>query len=191
MDILFTNFNHHYLMINSAKKFLVLFFMLIGFFGFAQENSDEIHHHSISILLGHTTIFQGFENGERKTESEPSWAINYNYMFNDKWALGLHNDIIIENFVVEKTSGDEILERNTPITSLIVGTYKIFDGFGVELGGGLEFDKNESFGVARIGAEYGIEITKHNLEVLISLDYDIVIDAYDGLNIGIGIAKLF
>lgn len=181
-------------MINNIKKTLIFSSLLIGFFSFAQEekeNPEEFHHHSISILIGHTTIFQGFENGKRKIESEPSWAINYNYAFNEKWAVGLHNDIIIENFVVEKTSGDEILERNTPITSLIVATYKIFNGFRVELGGGLEFDENESFGVARIGAEYGIEITKHNLEVLFSLDYDIVIDAYDGLNIGIGIAKLF
>ncbi|WP_250435535.1 hypothetical protein [Hanstruepera flava] len=181
-------------MINNIKKNLILSFLFASFLGFSQEeksNPEEFHRHSISILIGHTTIFQGFENGKRKIESEPSWAINYNYAFNEKWAIGIHSDIIIENFVVEKTSGDEILERNTPITSLIVGTCKIFDGFGVELGGGLEFDKNESFGVARIGAEYGIEIIKHNLEVLLSLDYDIVIDAYDGLNIGIGIAKLF
>ncbi|WP_223034623.1 hypothetical protein [Hanstruepera marina] len=168
----------------------IILFVSANSFG-QEEGPEDFNHHSISLLISHTTIFQGFENGKRKTESEPSWSLNYNYMFNKKWALGLHNDIIIENFVVEKTSGDEILERNTPITSVIVGTYKIFENFGVELGGGLEFDKNESFGVARIGAEYGIEIPKHKLEVLLSLDYDIVIDAYDGLNIGIGIAKLF
>lgn len=181
-------------MISNIKILLVLPSLFITYFGFAQEeheNSEEFHHHSVSILISHTSIFQGYKEGKRNIQSEPSWALNYNYAFNEKWSIGLHNDIIIETFEVEKTSGNEILERNTPIASVIVGSYELFKGFGIELGAGMEFDENESFGIARIGAEYGIELPKHNLKLLLGLDYDIVIDAYDSINIGFGIAKLF
>lgn len=180
--------------LNKVLFSLLLFIYFIGNIQ-GQDNegklANEFHHHSVSILISHTSIFQGYKDGKRNIQSEPSWAVNYNYAFNEKWSIGLHNDIIIESFEVEKTSGNEILERNTPIASVIIGSYEVFEGFGIELGAGMEFDENESFGIARIGAEYGIELPKHNLELLLGLDYDIVIDAYDSFNIGFGIAKLF
>lgn len=182
-------------MITNAKKQLVLpFFILIGFFGFSQdefEDSEEFHHHSIAVLINHTTIFEGLKGGEKTAISVPSWALDYSYSFNEKWSLGLHNDIIIENFLIEKSSDGETIERNTPIASVIVGAYKLTEHFGVELGAGMEFEKDENFALARIGAEYAIEIPKHNLEVLFALDYDIIFEAYNSFNIGFGIAKLF
>ncbi|TYA52406.1 hypothetical protein [Formosa maritima] len=181
-------------MIINVKNLLVLPFLLIGFFGFAQEepeNSDEFHHHSIAVIINHTTIFQGLIDGEKKAVFVPSWALDYSYSFNEKWALGLHNDIIIENFLIKKYSDGETLERNTPIASVIVGSYKLTKQFGIELGAGMEFDEDENFALARIGAEYAIEIPKHNLEMLFAIDYDLIFDAYSSINIGFGIAKLF
>lgn len=181
-------------MINNIKKTLIFSFLTIGFIGFAQEekeNSDDFHHHSIAVLINHTTIFKGLKGGEKTAISVPSWALDYSYSFNEKWSLGLHNDIIIENFLIEKSSDGEAIERNTPIASVIVGSYKLTEHFGVELGAGMEFEKDENFVLARIGAEYAIEIPKHNLEVLFALDYDIIFEAYNSFNIGFGIAKLF
>ena len=176
------------------KKLKILFFLCFGVLSYAQEhieNHETTHKHSIGLLISHSTIFEGIESGEKSTISVPSWAINYNYIFNVKWSIGLHNDIIIENFLIEKTSDGEVIERKTPITSIIVGTYKITEHFGIELGAGMEFEREENFGVARLGAEYSIEIPKHNLEVLFGLDYDFVFGAYNTLNIGFGLAKLF
>ncbi len=170
--------------------FAIALLFCLNSFG-QEEESKEFKHHSISVLLSHSIIFEGVENGEKTAVSLPSWALNYNYNFNEKWAIGLHNDIIIEDFVIEKTKDDEIIERSTPIASLIVGTYKITEGLGIEIGAGMEFEKDENFGLARIGAEYGIEIPKFNMEVLLGFDYDIIFDAYNSINLGIGIAKRF
>lgn len=177
------------------KKTICVCLFLASILAYSQEEEteiiDEFHHHSVSILISHTSIFQGYKNGKRNIQSVPSWALDYNYSFNEKWSIGLHNDIILESFEVEELSDNKILERETPITTVIVGTYEIFEGFGIELGAGMEFDKNESFGLVRIGAEYGIEIPKHNLEFLLGIDYDVAIDAYDSFNIGFGLAKRF
>lgn len=177
------------------KKFVFVSFLLMSILGHGQEHEveehEEFNHHSISILISHTLIAEGIKDGEKSIVSVPSWAINYNYRFSEKWAIGLHNDMIIENFVIEKTSDNEIVERSIPIASLLVGSYKITEHFSLEIGGGMEFEKNENFGVARIGAEYGIEIPNKKLEVLLALDYDIIFDAYNSFNIGVGIAKLF
>jgi len=177
------------------KNILNTIFFFMTFLSYSQEHKvnehEEINHHSISFLISHTIITEGIENNEKTLVSVPSWAINYNYSFNEKWAIGLHNDIIIEDFVIEKNKDEEIIERSTPIASIIVGTYKIIEGFGIELGVGMEFEKSENFGVARIGAEYGIEIPNKKLEVLFAIDYDILFDAYNSFNLGIGIAKLF
>lgn len=178
------------------RNFIYILVFFISFGVFSQENietekDEEFHHHSIALFLNHTRINEGFSDGKKNAFSVPSWALNYNYAFNEKWEIGLHNDIIIENFQVESTSGGEIIERKKPITSVIVGIYKITKAFGVEFGGGMEFDKDKNFGLARIGVEYGIEIPKPKLEVLFVMDYDIIFDAYNSFTVGIGIAKLF
>ena len=176
------------------KKLKILFFLCFGVLSYAQEHNEShetSHKHSIGVLLSHSTIFEGVDGGEKSTISVPSWAINYNYILNEKWAIGLHNDIIIESFLIEKTSNGEVIERETPIASIVVGVYKITNNFGIELGAGMEFEREENFGVARLGAEYGIEIPKHKLEVLFGLDYDFIFGAYNTLNIGFGLAKLF
>jgi len=178
--------------LNKLSCFCLILFSLNAY---SQEKESELHeefnHHSVSILISHTIITEGIKDGKRSTISVPSWALNYNYRFNEKWSIGWHNDIIIEDFVIEKNSGNEIIERSVPVAALIVGTYKFTKSFGIEIGGGMEFEKNENFGVARIGAEYGIEIPSKNLEVLFAIDYDILFDAYNSFNFGIGIAKLF
>ena len=175
---------------NTSEKLIYFMFLFISINCFGQEETTEdFSHHSIAILISHTIITEAIEGDEKTTLSVPSWAISYNYSFNEKWAIGLHNDIIIENFEIEKNSGEEVIERTTPITSVIVGTYEIIKGVSVELGAGMEFDKDENFGLIRIGAEYGI--AKPKLEVLFAMDYDIIFDAYNSFSIGFGIAKLF
>ena len=179
---------------NNRLFFVLSIFICFNSFGqeeFIPEQDETFYHHSVAILINHTTLFGVVSDGDKTAVTVPSWAINYNYAFNEKWALGLHSDIIIEKFIIEENSGGDSIEREIPISSLIVGTYKIIKGLGLELGIGMEFEKNENFAVARIGAEYGLEIPKHKLEVLFGVDYDIIFNAYNSFNIGFGIAKLF
>lgn len=156
------------------------------------ENEEELNHHSISFFIKHTYISQGIQDGNRKWLISPAWGIDYNYIFNEKWSLGLHTDIIAEEFIVEREGiEDNFLERDFPVATVIVGSYKISERFGFALGLGMEWEKNESLELARLGVEYSLPLHAFDMEVLFSFNYDTLFNAYDTFDFGIGIAKLF
>lgn len=171
-----------------------------------QEEHHEGHHkkHAISFVISHTHIRSGVKNNSGDNWiALPSLGINYNYSFNEKWAIGLHNDIIIEEFVVEdpnKNSSLELhineesevegIERSHPIASAIMLTYKPYEHIALLVGGGMEFSKEEDFALIRLGLEFPFQIP-NDWEIFGALSYDININAYNGFTFGFGIAKLF
>ena len=155
---------------------------------------DEVSmlRHSIAFLVSHTHITKGIRNGDTESISVPSFGINYNYRLAEKWAIGLHTDIIIEEFVVERRIFEEgRLERERPVATILAGTYKITEGLGLVAGFGAEWEKSENFALIRLGTDYGFHIPGPGMEVIIGLNYDILVDSYNSVNFGIGIAKLF
>ncbi len=170
-----------------------------------QEEHHEGHHkkHAISLVISHTHIKSGVKNETGDNwMALPSFGINYNYSFNEKWAIGLHNDIIIEEFIVEdknhegeihaKSEEVEIpgIDRGRPIASAVMLTYKPHEHIALLAGGGMEFSKHENFALIRFGVEFPFHIP-NDWEVLGVMSYDINIDAYNGFTFGFGIAKLF
>lgn len=158
------------------------------------NHETEMHHkHSLSVLLAHVHIGNGSEGGAIRGIQRPSWMIAYNYHFNEKWSLGLHGDIILETFFVERegSSGEgetpELLERDYPISLVGAGTFKPIEHLGIILGGGLEFDESESFGLVRFGLEPNLMLSER-IELILNLSYDIKIDGYNNWNLGFGIA---
>jgi hypothetical protein len=202
------------------RKLFYLFFFLILCFVIptrAQESGKkkEIHHeqeteqhpshhkkHVLSASINHTIIFSGVKNGETQTSVfVPSFGLNYTYFFNNKWALGLHNDIILEDFLVKgesssepatKSSDEEItvIERGRPVSMAIMAIYKPIQNLGIMAGAGMEFSSHEDYAVIRFGLEAPVHLPQ-NWEVYGTITYDIMIDAYTSLTYGIGIAKLF
>jgi hypothetical protein len=199
------------------KVILLLFILSAVFCGsvFAQEhdkhessaNDHASHHsehkkHAISASVNHTMIFNALKNGENPANiTLPSFGLNYTYFINEKWRIGLHSDIIIEDFVVKESSSNssdddqhdgEIvgIERGTPIASCIVGIYKPLPYLGFLAGFGREFSSHEDFTVIRFGIEAPYHLPK-NWELFGVVTYDINIDAYQSLTYGIGIGKLF
>jgi hypothetical protein len=174
-----------------------LFFSLLLFFCITYSNAQEHEEnkeftekkHSIALVLGHTQITEGVEDGNKKWISVPSWGIDYNYEINEKWAIGLHNDIIVESFIVEHNDGTEI-ERSSPFASTIVGIFKPCKHFSFVLGAGGEFSKEENLFLIKAGIEYGYRIHE-NWELVANITNDLKIDAYNSWNIGIGIARKF
>lgn len=170
-------------------------------------HSNEAHHtvhkkHLISASINHTVIFSGVKNGNASSITLPSFGLNYTYFFNEKWAIGLHNDIIMEDFLVKQSStaqsfsnnneNDEIqvIERGNPISAAIMVIYKPLPFLGVMAGAGREFSSHEDFTVIRFGIEAPLHLPNY-WEMFGVLTYDINIDAYQSLTYGIGIAKLF
>ena len=107
--------------------------------------------HAISASVNHTMIFNALKDGDDPVNiTLPSFGLNYTYFINEKWRIGLHSDIIIEDFVVKESAssalnddhdGGEIqgIERGTPIASCIVGIYKPLPYLGILAGFGREF----------------------------------------------------
>lgn len=123
-----------------------------------------------------------------------SVGINYNYKFNPKWAIGLHNDIVTEDYAVEEhlKSGSEnkVIERAFPLASAIVASFKPGKYLSYMLGTGGEFAHTGSFFLIRVGVEYGCHIAS-KWELNANLVNDIKINAYNSFAYGIGITRVF
>ena len=84
--------------------FIVFYLFFISLSAQEHENSEhqEEEHasskkHAISFAFSHTHINSAKENDKGSNWIvAPSFGLNYNYIFNPKWAIGLHSDIIIE-----------------------------------------------------------------------------------------------
>jgi len=181
------NKNHTLLLITAV------FFMSFG--AQAQTNSktqEEVHfQHSLALVISHTQINEGKdENGNKQWLSLPSWGINYNYRLTERCLVGLHTDIVAEDFVVESQSrSNEFIERFYPVASAIVGSYKL-DSFHIMFGPGVEFAKEENFFLVRAGVEYNLKINI-NYELLANIKNEFKFNAYNSWAIGLGIARIF
>jgi hypothetical protein len=120
----------------------------------------------------------------------PVWGFNYDYWINPKIGFGLHNSIILQQYKIEKSNEDIIIERSFPL--IITGEFlvKPVKHFTVSVGAGRELEKHESFTVVNIGIEYGVELPQ-GWELSINLLYDNKIDAYDSWMLGVGFSKMF
>lgn len=156
-----------------------------------EEHSQEHPHakHMISVEIGHTHLSEGVRAGEKQWITVPSWAINYNYSLTDKWKVGLHTDIIIENFEVEAHGDSETIERSKPVSVVGIIGYKPLHHLGVGMGVGFEYAPEETFTVIRLGIEPGFPIN-HKWEAVFSMVYDIKIDAYNSWSMGVGFARI-
>ena len=196
----------------KRHTFLILLFAMNLSVLFAQheEHPDEIQHeenhqfkhHFIGLSIGHTHVQSGFKDGDSKWLVLPSFGLTYAYAFNHKWAIALHNEVIVEEFVV-KGSGSEggddhggvdsetaVIERGRPVSVAVVGIYKIQKHINLLLGGGMEFSEHEDFALVKIGADFPYHFG-NNWELFGTLSADIMIDGYDSFSFGFGLAKLF
>lgn len=187
-----------YPMLSIPGGWTCVFFVLLTCFQInckAQESEQEhsFHpHHQLGVVLSHAHVFEGIgEDGKRNVLSLASWGLDYNYIFHPKWAVGLHTDLIIEDFKVKKAFGDdEVIERSYPVAPAAMAIYKPGEHWSFLIGMGGEFAKEENFVLTRIGIEYGAELSK-GWELAASFGYDLKWDAYDTWTIGIGISKVF
>ncbi len=164
--------------------------------GYCQDTAHHAFHkhHMLTVIVGHTQVSQGLDaTGDRKWLSLPSWAINYNYKFSPKWALGLHNDIVVETFEVEqhlKSGSVETIERSYPITTAAVASYKPGKNFSYMFGLGGEFAHTKNLFLIRVGVDYGYHFHK-NWEVNVSLVNDLKVNAYNSFAFGLGVTRIF
>ncbi len=195
-----------------SKNIVISLFFLVPVICLIAQENQEGHQldasekkHAISFMISHTHIKSGVDNETGDDWiSSPSFAINYNYWITKKLGIGLHNDIIVEEFVINKNSENKSLtssvnlkeseidgiKRSHPIASALMLSYKPIEHLSLMVGGGMEFSKEENFSLVRLGLEAPFEIPG-GWEIFGSFTFDINIDAYNSLAFGFGIAKLF
>jgi hypothetical protein len=161
--------------------------------GQENEASEFKPRHSLLLAIGHAHVFEGRDaEGNKSVLGLPMWAFDYNFQFSKKWMIGLHTDIIVETFKVEKhlESGEEgeVVERSRPIAPALMAMYKPGRHWSFGLGMGGEFAEGENYVLTRAAVEYGVELPS-NWEVGAGIQYDFRWEAYDTWTIGIGFIK--
>lgn len=177
------------------RKTIVLIGLLLVILGtsFAQEKPEKEEgnkgFHQISFMLSHSHIGEGVVNGSKRNISAPSLGFDYNYWFQNKWAVGLHTDLITESFKIEDNGG-VILDRSTPFAVVPAVSFKPKNHSVFVLGMGKEFAKEGNFNITRFGYEYSFELPK-KFELSFAFTYDKKWEAYDIWSVGIIVSKLF
>jgi len=168
-------------------------FLLTSFLAVAQEHENENEHESfkhfrISPVISHTFIPTTTVEGD-ETVIVPTIGLDLEYWLNEKWGIGLHNDLELETFEIEKEEGI-FIEKEFPLVLTLDALYKYDEHWVFVLGTGVEFEKNENLFIMRAGVEYEIEFGNH-WDVSPTIVYDHRSDSSSTWGIGIGIGKRF
>jgi hypothetical protein len=161
----------------------------------AQEfevEEETANYHRLTLVMGHAYVPGGFKDGEKQWLTLGSWGFDYDYWFHPQWAVGVHSDIVVENFEIEQSGEGEmegILGRSSPLASALVGIFKPGEHLTILLGAGGEFAKEETLFLLRAGLEYGWELPGE-WELGISLMNDLKVDAYNSWTLGVGVSKI-
>lgn len=156
------------------------------------EGKDEASpHHRLTLLMANAFI-PAADNiaGQNSVFIVPAWGINYDYWLNHKIGFGVHNTLILQQYKIEKSREDIIIERSFPVVVTGEILYKPLENLTVSAGAGRELEKHESFTVVNLGLEYGFEL-RPGFELSLNLLYDNKIDAYDSWMFGVGFSKFF
>jgi len=161
------------------------------------EKEKPFLRHRLTGVIGHALQPTALENGQKKWLALASWGLDYDYKLSRKWAIGLHSDIILQNFNIEEegaVGGDKskVLQRKTPLALCAVAIYKPTKHLSTVVGLGEEFsfNKGKSLFIARLGLEYGYEIME-KYELGFSVNYDVKVDAYSTIVLGLGVSRFF
>jgi hypothetical protein len=149
------------------KSVLIFILQLLGFQLFGQHEQAEGH----SLLL------------------VPVFGFNYDYFFHNSWGIGLHNDLVLQQYKVEKHHDSEELVRENPVAICGIISYKPHHRWTLLGGYGVELEKNENINLFRFGLEYGIPLKDH-WELGFNIEYDYKIKAYSSILFGVVFSKL-
>ena len=189
----------------KSFQFLLIPLMTILFLSssFAQSNADdeisysirknEEEHlkgtHRFTLGLGHTLISGARDENGKQRAPLASWSFDYDYWLSNEWAIGIQNEYILENFIVEHNESP-MIERNRPIAVGIVGMHKLSRHWTLVAGTGSEFSEGSSLWFTRLGVEYGVPLPKA-WEAGVSLFWDNKWNYYNSWGISAVFSKLY
>lgn len=145
---------------HSALGFILL--LLLPLIGFTQESSTIDHNvhsksfHGITLVMANTLVPNSFIDNTADVIVVPTFGFNYDYQFNSTWGIGIHTDIILQEYKIETHGNHEEVVRENPISISGIAFYKPHHRWKIIGGYGVEIEKNENFQLLKAGVEYGI-----------------------------------
>lgn len=171
------------------KAYFLLLLLHFNYLIFAQEQHHvECKHFRISPVLSHTYIPMATKEGD-KTVIVPSFGLDLEYWFSNKWGFGLHNDLELETFEI-MTNNELTIEKQFPVVLTADVLYRFHKNWILVFGSGIEFEKNENLFIIRTGIEYEVEFGNH-WDIAPTVFYDHRSHNFGTWSIGIGIGKRF
>jgi hypothetical protein len=177
---------------NTKQQQVIVLYMLfiLSYSKLPAQENEEPFRHRLTVMMANSHIpSAGKVDGQSTVFIVPTWGVNYDYWFTSKWAIGLHNDFILQQYKIEVKQDKETIERTNPVAICAVALFRPSSNLTLLLGAGRELEKHESFSMVTIGSDYGIELPR-SWELSFNLIYDNKFNAYDSWMFGIGFSKL-
>ncbi len=175
-------------------KLIIYLVLLIPFETPAQVDEDsmpdKISNHSLTLMVASAFVPNSFSDNTNDILVVPAYGLNYDYHINRKWGAGIHADILLQQFKIEKHGTEEEVIRENPVVIAAILFFKPHHRWKILGGYGIEIEKNESFQLIRIAVEYGIELPK-DWELGFAFENDFKINGYYTMLLGIGFTKKF
>ena len=81
--------------------------------------------HSITLVMGSAFIANSFSDNTNDVLIVPVYGLNYDYQINGKWGVGIHTDILLQQFKIEKHGTEEEVVRENPVAISAILSYKL------------------------------------------------------------------
>ncbi|KXX71966.1 hypothetical protein [Flammeovirga sp. SJP92] len=189
----------------KSITFCILFSLIISL-TFAQETHEKIHgreeahgklkHHRVALLWGHSYVPKGFSgNNQTNTLIVPTIGLEYEYWFSHHFAIGISNDLELQNYVIETRHGEE-LEREYVYIGALMGFIEFAHLWVIGIGPGIEIEQHKNFAVFKTSIEREFPIAgEGGWDVTPMLSYELKFrgenGSYDAFTFGLAIGKRF
>ena len=164
-----------------------------------QEDVTDVHHgndaehsslgHKITLVMAYSFIDNSFLEENDAIRIVPTFGFNYDYFFHARWGFGIHTDILLQQYKVEKHGSHEEILRENPVGIAGMVLFKPNHRWTLMAGYGVEVEKHENFQMVRTGVEYGIALPKH-WELGFSLEFDYKINTHSSFMFGVAFSKM-
>jgi len=182
-------------MAQNASKLFLLFILASCIELSAQEESENKHSenkhsehkHLVASSIGYTYIPKAgtLESNKAKGFFVPSIGLDYFYLLNEKWEIGVMADLELDHYLIINKE----LERENALITVVIGQYKPVPQWSFLAGGGAEFEHHENLALFRVGiARYFYLNNNWILGVPLIFDYK---KGYDTWSLAIAIGKEF
>ena len=135
---------------------LLLLFAMVNL---AAQQEESHRKHMLGPSVGFTFIPLGNDVGYTDARGlfAPTVGVDYFYHIHPKWGMGFIGAVELDKYTVT----DEEVERENAMILTLVGMYRATEYLDLFMGGGIEMEQHDNFGVFRIGVQYAIEVREN------------------------------